>query len=113
MKTLCNWVPTTLLGGTLRWTSIPSREGVSILHAKETGKSSGRLGLFLLPVTYSNDKKLMIMIMMMIKKKINAIEIFTACHVNERELKFLPLSQPCVDAVISRKVIGKSERDNP
>ena len=55
----------------------------------------------------------MIMIMMMIKKIINAIEIFTACHVNERELKFLPLSQPCVDAVISRKVIGKSERDNP
>ena len=55
----------------------------------------------------------MIMIMMMIKKVINAIKIFTACHVNERELKFLPLSQQCVDAVISRKVIGKSERDNP
>ena len=46
----------------------------------------------------------MIMIMMMIKKIINAIEIFTACHVNERELKFLPLSQQCVDAVISRKL---------
>ena len=46
----------------------------------------------------------MIMIMMNIKKIINATEIFTACHVNERELKFLPLSQPCVDAVISRKL---------
>ena len=51
--------------------------------------------------------------MMVKKKKKNAIEIFTACHVNERELKFLPLSQQCVDAVISRKVIGKSEPDNP
>ena len=92
---------------------MPSREGVSILHAKETGKSSGRLGLFLLPFTYSNDKKLMIMTMMKIKKNNKCHRNIYACHVNERELKFLPLSQPCVDAVISRKVIGKSERDNP
>lgn len=41
------------------------------------------------------------------------MKIFTTRHVNERELKFLPLSQPCVHEVISRKFIGKSERDNP
>ena len=39
-----------------------------IENAKETGKSSGRLGLYLLPFTYSNDKKLMIVMMMMIQK---------------------------------------------
>ena len=41
-----------LMGGyPLRWTSIPSRGGVAILlgilHAKETGISSGRLGVWL------------------------------------------------------------------
>ena len=49
-------------------------------------------------------------------KIINAIEIFTACHVNERELKFLPLSQPCVErlsekvnATIPKVIVGGFE----
>ena len=41
-----------LLGVTLRWTSIPSKGEVAILlgilHAMETGISSGRSGLWLL-----------------------------------------------------------------
>ena len=48
-----NWVPATYCWGvTLRWISIPSRGGVAILldmpHAKETGISSVRLGLWFL-----------------------------------------------------------------
>ena len=39
-----------LMGVTLRWTNIPSRGGVAVLlgmlHAKETGISSGRSGLW-------------------------------------------------------------------
>ena len=50
-----NWVPATNCWGgggvTLQWTSIPSRGVVAILlsmlYAKETGISSGRLGLWL------------------------------------------------------------------
>ena len=47
------WVPATYCWGvTLRWISIPSRGGVAILldmpHAKETGISSVRLGLWFL-----------------------------------------------------------------
>ena len=114
MKTLCNWVPTTYCWGvTLRWTSILSREGDSILHAKETRKSSGRLDLYLLPFICCYEKKIDDNDNDDDTKITNAIKIFTARHVNERELKFLPLSQPCVHAVTSRKVIGKSERDNP
>ena len=48
-----NWVPATYCWGvTLRWISIPSGGGVAILldmpHAKETGISSVRLGLWFL-----------------------------------------------------------------
>ena len=57
-STLClfpqvyKWVPVTYCWGvTLRWTSIPSKGEVAILlgmfHAKETGISSGHLGLWL------------------------------------------------------------------
>ena len=55
-----NWVPATYCWGvTLRWISIPSGGGVAILldmpHAKETGISSVRLGLwFLRDITLFN-----------------------------------------------------------
>ena len=42
----------TLLGVTVRWSSIPSRRGVAILlgmlNAKETGRRFGRLDIWLL-----------------------------------------------------------------